>query len=619
MGNLQLQQLVREYSDGLIAREIYLVRRKQLIDRAVEDEPAPITIPGVQPKISEPAFEPEPALGFVTSMSPQQLVFSVAFSLIVVLIIGLIMVEIVSDGETGKAPATAEFVQTEEALIESLVHQLNTSSEWRTEALNRWREHWLQLDDAKQLEFKQTALWQNFERQVINRSSRQQALADSGDTFAMEQVEQLHVIAKAADITLPTMVAAHEPQEILPDDPEVAVLVANAAAHSLETTRQNVLANSATMADAGAASAQESARASNKSNPSSGFNEPMSDQPVLDQPSLDQPSLDEPVLDLAAFRKPALSEPEIAQVPGNVEKPVKDSAKATQKATSITPNVVAKRESKKSTNVPDNVWADKSNATLQQFSTAMQKGDINTLVNLFVDDGVFLKVKSKPYIKRTLTNIISTTQHRTLSLNVNQWKRDEGIVSGVGRYRLESRKLDAEEDQIVSADLRVKLLFGTTNDRNNAPRIVSFEVVNKDVISIPINVQNNAGSKHVPPLTNSDMEKLMSRFVGYYEKGDLEGLISLFSVNVETNDQSTIGGVKEDYQSLFDATRSRQLYIKNMQWKINGNTADGQGLFVILVVPNKSSEEQTLKGGLKMTVGNNKNGVFISRLFHELD
>ncbi|NOZ53850.1 MAG: hypothetical protein GXP08_12080 [Gammaproteobacteria bacterium] len=571
MSDPQLQQLVKAYSDGQIARELYLVQRRELIDRAAGTDQR-LVLSSKGPNNTAPEARSEMALGVLSSLFRQQPVFFTAFSIVVVLIVALLVVEI-TNVDVDEIRKTSDLAQADNETFESLLHRLDRSRVWDAALLSQWHEQWQQLSDEAKQELQLSSVWQRFEREVTSRFFKQQALAKRGDARAVEQTEQLYAITNAANISILTLAAEHAFQFTEQGSTDgVDMTLANA---NLAEVTPLITENQLTLPEHTLASVEQAG-----------------EMPAEPEPGLQ---------DQAPFS------------PKNV----------------ITKTITKTQgESGNSASVQDNVWIDKSNAVLQQFSKAVQKGDVNTLVGMFADEGIFLKVKSKPYIKRTLDKMISTTDSRNLELQINQWKRDKNLMSGRGRYRFESRKVDAEEYQIVAADLRIKLLLakegtnkgaGKVNENDSVLSIVSFEVVNKDIISIPANLLADANVTLSLALTKVDLKNLVSRFVSYYEKGDLVRLIKLFSDNAETNGQNTIAGIRKDYKGLFNSTSRRQMFVENMQWETKGHFSEGESQFYVLVLPNKSAQEEIHKGRLKIRVEKNENGVFITQLFHELE
>lgn len=119
-------------------------------------------------------------------------------------------------------------------------------------------------------------------------------------------------------------------------------------------------------------------------------------------------------------------------------------------------------------------------------------------------------------------------------------------------------------------------------------------------------------------LTKGELDKVLSQFTLYYNKGDINRLMTLFSVNASTNDQHSKLGIKADYNELFANTDTRNLQIKNMQWSLGKSKAEGKASFVVTVQQKNSNEQNLLQGNLKIIAVKEERGVYITHLLHEL-
>jgi TolA protein len=73
---------------------------------------------------------------------------------------------------------------------------------------------------------------------------------------------------------------------------------------------------------------------------------------------------------------------------------------------------------------------------------------------------------------------------------------------------------------------------------------------------------------------------LTQLFESGYAKGDLDGLLALFAPGIRTNDQTSLNGVRGDYQALFSGTTERSFQFKNLRWENDVAYALGNGEYV---------------------------------------
>jgi hypothetical protein len=86
-----------------------------------------------------------------------------------------------------------------------------------------------------------------------------------------------------------------------------------------------------------------------------------------------------------------------------------------------------------------------------------------------------------------------------------------------------------------------------------------------------------------PPLQEETMQRLLQRFVTAYQQGDLENFLTLFSADARTNDYAGKPALREDYARFFTVTQARELQLEELQWRFEGNTAQGKGRYVVRV------------------------------------
>ena len=101
-----------------------------------------------------------------------------------------------------------------------------------------------------------------------------------------------------------------------------------------------------------------------------------------------------------------------------------------------------------------------------------------------------------------------------------------------------------------------------------------------------------------------------------YNRGDIEELMSLFSQEARTNDRSNINDIRRDYTQLFQTTKSREIILSDITWKINANHAVASGLFEVKGQPLNKHETNIYRGKIRIAVTKFEGGLLITQLLH---
>jgi len=96
------------------------------------------------------------------------------------------------------------------------------------------------------------------------------------------------------------------------------------------------------------------------------------------------------------------------------------------------------------------------------------------------------------------------------------------------------------------------------------------------------------------------LRQLENSFSNAYQGGKIDRFMQLFSVNAQTNNQDSLVGIRREYVELFNSTRSRKMNFENLNWKIDGDSARGDGRYSALIMPNGTVKENLYKG--KVTI-----------------
>jgi hypothetical protein len=126
-----------------------------------------------------------------------------------------------------------------------------------------------------------------------------------------------------------------------------------------------------------------------------------------------------------------------------------------------------------------------------------------------------------------------------------------------------------------------------------------------------------AKSAAPPPIQQEAVRRLLKRFISTYQQGDLDGFIALFSPDAHTNDYFSKSAIRQDYAQFFSSTQARKLLLKDFQWRIKGNTAQGGGRYIARVRKANSIFES--QGQIHLQVQNQGGANLITRFFNTIE
>jgi hypothetical protein len=126
-----------------------------------------------------------------------------------------------------------------------------------------------------------------------------------------------------------------------------------------------------------------------------------------------------------------------------------------------------------------------------------------------------------------------------------------------------------------------------------------------------------AKSAAPPPIQQEAVRRLLKRFISTYQQGDLDGFIALFSPDAHTNDYFSKSAIRQDYAQFFSSTQARKLLLKDFQWRIKGNTAQGGGRYIARV--RKASGIFESQGQIHLQVQNQGGASLITRFFNTIE
>jgi putative secretion ATPase (PEP-CTERM system associated) len=242
------------------------------------------------------------------------------------------------------------------------------------------------------------------------------------------------------------------------------------------------------------------------------------------------------------------------------------------------------------------------NQLLKDYARAFENGDLNNLVALFESTARTNTQTSKKGIESELRQLFSTSASRNITLIPTVWDEQGHFARGVGKF---SQTVVPQGGQPTT--VKGKYTIQARLDDGQV-KISRFYTSNE------VTSTNQAANNRAP--RQGELKALLTSFTKYYENGDIDQLMSLFANNAQTNDQTTLSGIRKDHMDLFNTTDARQMFLKNISWTVKGNVAKGNGNFEVMVQPKGQTEFASVKGTIDVEAVKNGNQVKITKFFH---
>jgi hypothetical protein len=118
-------------------------------------------------------------------------------------------------------------------------------------------------------------------------------------------------------------------------------------------------------------------------------------------------------------------------------------------------------------------------------------------------------------------------------------------------------------------------------------------------------------------ITIGELDGLVDTFSKAYEDGDLGLLLTLFSDDARTNDQTSRAGIAKDYQDLFEISDRRKFIIDRLRWEQDkAGILKGEGDFQADVQLKNNNSVTSVKGKVLFYVKRGADGIVITQMLH---
>ncbi len=99
-----------------------------------------------------------------------------------------------------------------------------------------------------------------------------------------------------------------------------------------------------------------------------------------------------------------------------------------------------------------------------------------------------------------------------------------------------------------------------------------------------------------------ELDSLIGRYAGAYERGDLGGLMGLFATQARVNGNQDLGQLRRDYADFFSTTRARRINLRNLRWERHGPDASGQGRYELYAMRVDGAAHDRYQGNIRFDV-----------------
>lgn len=251
---------------------------------------------------------------------------------------------------------------------------------------------------------------------------------------------------------------------------------------------------------------------------------------------------------------------------------------------------------------------------LDQYTAAYKEGDLQKLSSLFGADNRAEGEQILAQLKQNYQTIFNISAQRQVHFNTpNIYMADDRVTVHSG-YNAQITFKGNKGKQSVTADATVEMVKSNDN-----MRIARFELLNKKVNVVNPELKlfstDHGGRPRQP--TPAELQDVVTRFTSAYESGDIKLLTSLFTKDAKTNDRVDLAGIRQDYETLFNTTNDRQMFIRDLQWSFDDNQAKGDGTLKAIIITDSGTPVYSMEGEIQIIARRVDDKVLITHMYHD--
>jgi len=115
-----------------------------------------------------------------------------------------------------------------------------------------------------------------------------------------------------------------------------------------------------------------------------------------------------------------------------------------------------------------------------------------------------------------------------------------------------------------------------------------------------------------------ELENLLSKYIAYYENGNLDNIVKLFSGSGWHQGQIGDFELRESYRETFNQTLQRKMLIENLHWSFKGTTALATGRLTLRFYDRENQQAHEQHGSIRLVATLRNNEFRFSNLYHIL-
>ncbi|MCF6363602.1 MAG: XrtA-associated ATPase [Gammaproteobacteria bacterium] len=237
-----------------------------------------------------------------------------------------------------------------------------------------------------------------------------------------------------------------------------------------------------------------------------------------------------------------------------------------------------------------------------QFLAYYENGDLNGVMSLFYSKARTDTQTTGEGIRTEYEKTFTTTDKRNMVFSDLSWKWDDTFARGRGKFQATILSAGAGVPVLTSGKVTLQVTKGAAGLQ-----------ISRLYFSDMKTIEGSQPTASNPPLSEADLDPLMSALVAYYEAGDINAFMDLFSSDASSDDRSTATGIRKDYQGLFDSTVARRMELQNLHWILEDGFARGESDYVVEVQTDKHGAVDVYRGTLWVRVEPRKG---LARIVH---
>lgn len=151
---------------------------------------------------------------------------------------------------------------------------------------------------------------------------------------------------------------------------------------------------------------------------------------------------------------------------------------------------------------------------------------------------------------------------------------------------------------------------------NNLERLKLLVSKFTKIKKINKNVQDNHKKKDNLTIDKESLNTILSKWVQFYKRGNLEKYLSLFFIDADINGAIGREAIRKDYVGLFSKNIQRNISIDNLSWEIYENQGVGVGNYEAHIISNGEKSEKVIKGTVNITISIINEMLLITKMYH---